>query len=351
MKIIEATSGLAELAKVRKGCVLTIGNFDGVHIGHQEILAAARQAAARRAVELTVMTFEPHPLAVLHTEKSFGILTPLALKKHLLAELGVDCFVVVKSTRRLLALSPQDFVHRFLVENIQPAVVVEGRSFNFGSGRTGSVHVLQELGTEHGFEVVVVDAKKVKTSMGQTVPVSSTVIRDLLKAGSVSDAAGALGRPYRLIGQVVPGKGKGKQLGFPTANLQPCGQTEGGLGHPSRERDRIKAASGGQLIPGEGVYAGFVEIGENFADVCSTEQKLPAVFSIGRSETLADEHSLLIEAHLLIEDVGDLIGKYMAMDFIRRLRSQHKFKTPEDLSKQIAKDCEKAKQILPRPKI
>jgi riboflavin kinase/FMN adenylyltransferase len=326
MEIIEVTSGPAELAKVRKGCVLTIGNFDGVHIGHQEILAAARQTAARRAVELVVMTFEPHPLAVLHTGKNFGILTPLALKKHLLAELGVDCFVVVKSTRRLLALSPQDFVHRFLVENIQPAVVVEGRSFNFGSGRTGSVHLLQELGTEHGFEVIVVDAKEVKTSTGQNVPVSSTIIRDLLKAGSVSNAVGALGRPYRLIGQVIPGRGKGKELGFPTANMQPPGQ----------------------LIPAEGVYAGFVEIGDSFEDVCIAKHRLPAVFSIGRSQTLADEHSLLIEAHLLIEDIGQLYDKWFAMDFIERIRDQQKFKTEAQLSAQIAKDCGKAEEILRR---
>lgn len=324
MKIIEATSSLAELARVRKGCVLTIGNFDGVHTGHQEILAVARQAAARRAVELVVMTFEPHPLAVLYPERSLGILTPLALKKHLLAEFEVDCVLVVKSTRQLLALSPQDFVQRFLVTNIQPGVVVEGHSFNFGSGRAGSLNLLQQLGTEEDFQVVVVDAKDVKLSTGQSVTVSSTVIRDLLKAASVADAATLLGRPYRLIGQVVPGKGKGKELGFPTANMQPSGQ----------------------LTPDEGVYAGFVEIGGSLEDVCIEKRRLPAVFSIGRSETLADEHSLLIEAHLLIEDVGRLYDKWLAMDFIERIRDQQKFRTESQLSAQIAKDCEKATEVL-----
>ena len=125
MEIVETTSGLAKLAKVEKGCVLTIGNFDGVHLGHQEILIAARQIAAKRRAQLVVMTFEPHPLAVLHPHKRPGILTSLALKKHLLAEFGVDSLLVLESTLELLNLSPQDFVKRFVVRNIQPVVVVE----------------------------------------------------------------------------------------------------------------------------------------------------------------------------------------------------------------------------------
>jgi len=324
MKVIETTPALAELAQVKKGCVLTIGNFDGVHIGHQAILATARQVAAKRAAELVVMTFEPHPLAVLYPEKSPGILTPLALKKYLLTEFEVDCLLVVKSTRQLLALSAQDFVQRFLVTNIQPGVVVEGHSFNFGSGRTGSVDLLQQLGTEECFEVIVVGAKEVKLSTGQSPAVSSTVIRDLLKAGSVADAATVLGRPYRLVGQVVPGRGKGKELGFPTANMQPSGQ----------------------LVPAEGVYAGFVEIGDSFEDVCTAKQKLPAAFSIGRFGTPRCEHRPLIEAHLLIEDIGQLYDKWLAMDFVQRIRDQRKFHTESQLSTQIAKDCEKAKEIL-----
>lgn len=324
MKVIETTSDLTELAKIGMGCVLTIGNFDGVHIGHQEILAVARQTAAKRAVELAVMTFEPHPLAVLHPEKGPGILTPLALKKDLLAEFQVDCLLVIRSTRQLLALPPQDFVQRFLIKNIQPCVVVEGHSFNFGSGRTGSLNLLQQLGIREGFEVVVVDAKKVKLSTGQSVTVSSTLIRDLLKTGSVADAAAALGRPYRLVGKVVPGRGKGKQLGFPTANMQPSGQ----------------------LVPAEGVYAGLVEIGDSFDDVSSTNQKLPAAFSIGRFGTPRCERPPLIEAHLLMEDIGQLYDKWLAMDFVKRIRDQRKFRTESQLSAQIAKDCKKAEEIL-----
>jgi len=324
MKIIDTTSDFAELTKVEKGCVLTVGNFDGVHLGHQEILAAARQTAAKRKAELIVMTFEPHPLAVLYPQKALGILTPLALKKHLLAELGVDYFCIVKSTLELLDLSPREFVQQFIAEKIQPSVVVEGRSFNFGCDRAGNVDVLQKLASGMGFEVSIIKAKEVKLSTSQMVTVSSTVIRDLLASGRVADAVIALGRPYRLIGQVVPGRGKGKQLGFPTANLQPAQQ----------------------LIPAEGVYAGFVEIGDTVEQVYKTHKKLPAAFSIIRRETPGCGHSLAIEAHLLIENVGQLHGKWMAMDFVKRIRNQEKFETDEELSAQIAKDCRKARKIL-----
>ncbi|HUS73577.1 MAG TPA: bifunctional riboflavin kinase/FAD synthetase [Sedimentisphaerales bacterium] len=323
MKIVEAASD-AELAKVQKGCVLTIGNFDGVHIGHREILTAAKQTAAERRTQLVVMTFEPHPLAVLHPQKKPGILTSLVLKKHLLTEAGVDCLYIVKSTQQLLSLSPDDYVEQFIVRNVQPNIVVEGESFNFGSDRGGSVRTLQELGPGKGFEVMVVEAKEVRLSTGQTVRVSSTLIRGMLKTGSVADAALALSRPYRLIGQIVPGQGKGKQLGFPTANLGPPDQ----------------------LVPADGVYAGFVEIADSEEKVCAAGEKIPAALSLGRAQTLGSNIGQLIEAHLLTDEVGDLYGRWLAMDFIDRIRSQKKFDTEKDLAAQIAKDCKKAKQIL-----
>ena len=319
MRIIEAITNVKN-----KGCVLTIGNFDGVHIGHQEILAAGRRIAAQKATELAVLTFEPHPVAILHPEKAPGMLTPFELKKHLLAQCGVDCLIVLKDSAELLNLSPADFVEQFLVRDIGPSVVVEGEDFNFGVGRAGSVHTLYNLGSERGFEVCIVDCKEVKLSIGQSVRVSSTIIRNLLEAGKVADAGVALGRPYRLVGGVVPGVGKGKQLGFPTANIAPARQS----------------------IPAEGVYAGFVAIGDSEEEVCVAEEKIPAAISIGRAETLGGDRSLLVEAHLLIENVADLAGKRLAIDFVERIRSQQKFATEKELAQQIAKDCEKAKNIL-----
>ena len=324
MEIVKTASGLVELAKVEKGSVLTIGNFDGVHIGHREIINTARYLADERRTELVLMTFEPHPLAVLYPEKPPGILTPLSLKKYLLAESGVDFLIVSKSTSDFLRLSAEDFVQRFLVENIQPSILVEGDSFNFGCGRGGSIQTLKKFGAEKGFDVLVVEAKEVKLSTDQTFKVSSTIIRELLASGKVSDAAISLGRPYRLIGKVIPGKGKGKQLGFPTVNME---QPE-------------------QLVPSEGVYAGLVEIGDSFEQICSAKERIPAVFSIGRTQTLGSDYPMLIEAHLLAEDPGDSYGKWLAMDFVKFIRHQKKFDSPEQLSEQIAKDCRYAKEIL-----
>jgi riboflavin kinase/FMN adenylyltransferase len=321
MKIIQTIS---QFQHIPKGCVLTIGNFDGVHVGHQEILAVARQAAETNDTELIAMVFDPHPVAILHPEMAPGVLSPLDIKKYLLAECGVDKVIVLRTNRKLLDLSPEDFVERFLVEHIKPSVVVEGDDFNFGAGRAGNIETLQKLITEKGFEVRVIEPKKIKLSTGQTVRVSSTMIRYMLEGGHVSDAAIALGRPYRIAERIISGRGVGIKLGFPTLNMK---------------KPR-------QVIPAEGVYAGFVKIGEIMDDALRSMEKIPAVYSLGQARTYGDDFPMLIEAHLLTKDVGDLIGHYMTMDFIERIRNQHKFKSPEDLSKQIAKDCCQARKIL-----
>lgn len=326
MKIIET---IPELKEISEGCVLTIGNFDGVHLGHQEILNTAKKIASEKKSRLIVMTFEPHPFAVLHPEKPPGVLTPLKLKKYLLEGCGVDCLIVLKDSSELLGLSPTDFVEKFLVKNIRPGTVVEGEDFNFGYGRTGSVHTLHSLGQQRGFDVKIVESKETRLSIGHSVRVSSTIIRNMLEAGKVADAATALGRPYRLVNKIIPGRGKGKQLGFPTLNLeQPV-----------------------QIIPAEGVYAGIVKIADDFEGLLREEEKIPGVYSIGKAGTYGGGQPLLIEAHLLKKGVGELTGKWMAMDFVTHIRDQRKFKTEAELSEQIAKDCEKAKQILQNIKI
>lgn len=319
MRIVETISAFE-----KKGCVLTVGNFDGVHIGHRQILAAAGQIAAGRETELVVMTFEPHPAAVLHPEKAPGVLTPLELKEHLLADCGVDCLIVLRDSFELLNLLPAAFVDEFLKRQVRPSVVVEGMDFNFGSGRSGDIDTLKKLGIEKGFEVVVVEPKEVELSTGQKVRASSTMIRNLLEMGGVTDAAIVLGRPYRLVGPVVPGRGKGRKLGFPTLNMK-------------------KPA---QIIPAEGVYAGRAVMADSEEQVCRAQAKEPAALSIGTGRTYGPENPLLVEAHLLAEDVGDLYDKWLAMDFVERLRGQKKFETEKQLAEQIEKDCEMAKNIL-----
>ncbi|MBW8002294.1 MAG: bifunctional riboflavin kinase/FAD synthetase [Planctomycetes bacterium] len=322
MEIIETAS---DFEKIKSGCVLTIGNFDGVHKGHQLILAKAGIIANEKQTSLVAMTFEPHPVAILHPEKAPGVLTTLELKQDLLANCGVDYLVVLRDGAKMLNLSPKDFVDEFLMKNISPSVVVEGNDFNFGANRSGNIDTLKQLGEEKGFDVTVIEPQEVKLNTGQTVKVSSTMIRYMLESGHVTDAAAALGRTYRLVEKIISGRGIGKELGYPTLNM----------------------AKPTQIIPAEGVYAGFVEVEDSFEKVRKANKRVPAVFSIGQARTYGPDHPLLIEAHLLDKNIKqDLADKWMAMDFVQHIRSQHKFKSEKELADQIANDCETAKNIL-----
>jgi len=321
MKVIREIS---EWDEKESGCVLSIGNFDGVHVGHQLILEEAKKEASRRGTHLVAMTFEPHPVAVLHPEKNPGVLTPLEMKEYYLAGCGVDILVVLPSNRELLGLSPEEFVDGFLIQKIRPGIVFEGEDFNFGIGRSGGLDILCRLGDEKGFEVRIIDEKEITLSSGESVRASSSQIRNLLEAGNIYEAAGVLGRSYRLIGKVIKGYGKGKELGFGTANLEPVNQ----------------------VIPAEGVYAGIVRLGEGIENLCGQGGAHFSAFSIGRCRTFGGYRPRLIEAHLLEEKVPDLIGRRMTMEFIKRLRGQQRFSSEAELITQIKKDCERAEQIL-----
>jgi riboflavin kinase/FMN adenylyltransferase len=321
MRIFDAKTGFNELPA---GTVLSIGNFDGVHTGHQQIL---RQAGdARPGTPLTVMTFDPPPAAILHPEKTPGALTPLPLKARLLEEQKVDFLVVIEDCLKLLNLSPEDFIDRFLMNTITPCLVAEGPNFHFGYGRSGSVETLGRLGKTRGFDVLEVPFAEVEIEKNQRAICSSTLIRQFLEKGSVEPAAKVLSRPYRLIGQTVPGRGIGRTLGFPTANI-----------HPEN-----------QIIPAEGVYAGWVVVGDSLEQVCGGGQMRPAAFSLGRAKTFVSDHPVLIEAHLLERDVEDLYGKYLAMDFVKRIRGQQRFDTRQKLAEQIQKDCQIIRETLKR---
>ncbi len=273
---------------------------------------------------MAVMTFEPHPVAILYPDKAPGVLTPLPLKLHLLQEYADNCIIVLEDNRELLHLSPEAFVDEFLMAVVKPSVIVEGEDFHFGAGRAGDVRTLEELGRRKGFDVAVVAPKQIKLATGQTLRVSSTIIRYMLESGHVAEAALALSRPYRLIGPVVAGWGRGRRLGFPTLNM----------------------SKPNQIIPAEAVYAGFVEMAATQQELLQVHEQIPAVFSIGQARTFGDRHPLLIEAHLLVENVGDMTGRWMAMDFVQRLRSQHKFGAPQELAAQIGRDCESARAVL-----
>ena len=323
MEVIELLS--SSLDHFTTGCALTIGNFDGVHLGHQRIIKEARAAAQRLdAHVLAVMTFEPHPAAILHPQRVPRLLTPLGAKERILQNLGVDCLIVMKDSLDLLNLSPADFVDQFLLKSIGPKVIVEGPNFNFGYGRSGNAQTLKDLGASRGFEVVIAPAREIKTTDGYRFTCSSSIIRTFLEQGAVANAGTALGRSYRLMGKTIKGRGIGTQLGFPTANIEPIEQ----------------------IVPAEGVYAGLVEAGDTMSDVCAPSWVRPAAISIGRAKTFVSDHPLMVEAHILEEKVGDLTGKWLAMDFIKRIRPQQRFETKEQLTAQIENDCNKAKEIL-----
>jgi riboflavin kinase/FMN adenylyltransferase len=318
MKIYDDIRSLDTIAP---GLALSIGNFDGVHPGHLDIIDTLK---ARSPEGVAVMTFEPHPVAILHPEKAPGILTPLEYKKHLLQQAGVEHLIIIRDSYELLNLSPADFIDEFLVRHINPAIVVEGTNFNFGYGRSGDINTLKKL-AEGKFEVVVVQPQDIDIQCGDHKAISSSSLaRCLIEDGCIAQAADVLGRPYRLMGVTVPGRGIGTKIGFPTANIDPADQ----------------------IIPAEGVYAGFVSIADNMTGLCAADQRRPAAFSIGRAKTFITDHPLLIEAHLLGDDPGDLTGKFLAMDFIKRLRSQQRFETGEELTKQIQKDCTDATKAL-----
>jgi len=313
------------LADVPPGSALTIGNFDGVHRGHQRLLTAARQAAEQHgAAGVTAMTFDPHPLAVIRPDRAPRVLSPLPLKKRLLAEAGVDALVVIRDDFSMLNLSPGDFVDQFLMRHLQPRVVVEGPNFRFGYGRSGDVQTLRELGGRRGFDVVVVEPMQIENDRGTGVICSSTRIRQWLTDGGVEAAAAALGRPYRLMGQVHAGRGLGRALGFPTANVTPVEQ----------------------VLPAEGVYAGYVQIGDSLEAVAAAGALHPGVFSLGRAKTFLTDHPLLLEAHILEDDVPSLYDRWVAMDFVARLRDQQRFPDGQALAAQIRCDCDRARAML-----
>ncbi len=326
---MQIVKDIKEFEKLRGDCCLTIGNFDGVHTGHQTILSVAKKASDKRNLLLAAATFEPHPVAILNPEKTPERLTTLALKERLLDSFEVDYLFLMKADRKLLSLSPQDFVKKIIIKSIGPKIVVEGANFHFGSNRSGNIDTLKTIGAENGFEVVAVEQTAVKLSDGKTVNVSSTLIRSLLIDGKVSDALTALGRPYRLIGKVVTGKGKGKLLGFPTANLEKISQ----------------------LIPADGVYAAFAAFGDREAEICGKPAQIPSAISIGRAPTFGEDGPMLVEAHLLAKNVENLYSKWMAIDFIEKIRDQKKFANEKELADAISEDCSKIRHILPHPKI
>ena len=291
--------------------VLSIGNFDGVHLAHREICRFINEEAARRGGRSVILTFEPHPLSVVAPERRPPLMTTLEEKLARLEHQNVDAVVVEKFTPRLAQTEAGDFVRHIIDEGLKAALVVIGFNFRFGKGRAGNVELLQEVGANAGFETHVLDPY-----MFEGRRVSSTEIRKLLLSGAVEEAARRLGQHHLIEGRVVRGDGRGRQIGIPTANVD----------YPPI------------LIPEKGVYACRVQVDGREG------QRHPAVTNIGNRPTF-DKREVTLETHLLDWE-GDLYGKSIRVEFVSRLREEKKFSGPEELVRQIHLDIENGRKKL-----
>lgn len=306
--------------------VVTTGTFDGVHLGHQAIIRyLVRRAAAVGGVP-TVVTFDPHPRAVLGGH-DVPLLTTPDERAALLEALGVARFVVLPFTRDLSLLEPEAYVEDVLLGRIGLRELVIGYDHRFGRGRRGDRALLEALGARHGFSVDVIPEQ-----VARGLTVSSSAIRRLLAGeGDAAAAAALLGRPYRLAGTVVRGQQRGRQLGFPTANMQ-----------PSDPRS---------LVPAAGVYAARVHLlGDahavpNLAGAAEGPAGAPAMLNVGVRPTFEQAGAQSIEAHLIGFE-GDLYGRRVAVDFVARLRGERRFDGPEALAAQLREDRAEALRAL-----
>ncbi len=317
-------SSLADVPADFGPTVVTLGNFDGVHRGHQAVLStlvADARAAGRRSV---AVTFDPHPKAVHRPENPPTLITGIEDRVERLAATGLDAVVVIHYTLEFAHQTPEEFVRSCFVEALRAAKVVIGHDTTFGWGNVGHADTMRELGAELGFEVEIVEW--VGISNGSDRRWSSTWVRELLDVGDVAGAARILGRPHRLRGEVIAGDARGREIGFPTANLA------------------IYAG----MIPAHGVYAGWVTILEPGSSGDATAlggRALPAAVSIGVNTTVGGTE-VRVEAHLIDIERVDLYGARVALDLADRRRDMQKFGSIEELTAALAEDVEWCRGVL-----
>ena len=289
--------------------VVTIGVFDGVHRGHQQLIGRAVERGRERGLPSVLVTFDPHPAELVRPGSHPARLTTLRRRADLVAELGIDAFCVLPFTAEVARTPPPEFVHEVLVERLHAADVVVGRNFTFGHRAAGDVALLTKLGQRFGFGV---EGLELITDDGITF--SSTYVRSCIDAGDVVTAAVALGRPHRVEGVVVHGDRRGRELGFPTANISTAPYT---------------------ALPADGVYAGRFVIGE---------RALPAAISVGTNPTFSGRVRT-VEAYVLDVD-EDFYGFEVALDLEHRLRGQERFSDVGALIAQMHRDVARTRELL-----
>lgn len=292
-----------------KDIVLTIGNFDGLHLGHQKILQKVIERARSKNGTSAVLTFEPHPAKVLHPYKELRIITPFKEKARLIDALGIDILLCLTFDKKLADMEAEDFIRDVIVERIGATEVIVGHNYRFGRKRKGTIELLQRRGKRYGFRTVVIRNKILSGTI-----VSSSRIRDLISHGKVHEALHLLGRPYMIEGRVIKGKGRGARLlNIPTANLE----------------------TAYELIPAKGVYVVKVSVDDSVYG---------GVMNIGENPTFCNG-SLSLEVHIL-DFSGDLLGSMIKVNFLKRLRGEKRFPDIETLRKAILNDINSVRKIL-----
>ena len=297
-----------------RGCVVAIGNFDGLHKGHQVVIREAGAKARAQGKPWAVMTFEPHPDSLFKPDAAPFRLTTMRTKAHMIESLGVDELLVQHFDLDFAGLTAEAFVDEVIVKGLGASHVVSGYDFQFGKKRLGDCDTLLHMGGARGFGFTAVP--KVVDEDG--IVYSSTRVRECLLAGDVRGARHVLGRPFELEGRIEHGDARGRKLGFPTANMH----------------------LGDFLRPATGVYAIRAGLDEGLETTW-----IDGVANFGRRPTFHAEDDVVLEAHLF-DFSGDLYGKHLRVQLVERLRDERKFDGLDALKAQIAKDCEKAREIL-----
>ncbi len=291
--------------------VLALGNFDGLHRGHTKIIERIRRRSDERGGVAVVLTFDPHPTHVVRPDKAPKLLMTKAQKLEALEQAGMDGVAIVRFTREMSLWGPEEFVERVLCDWLHVAEVWVGANFLFGHDRAGNFSLLRLLGARDGFRAEKIDPVRYKDFV-----VSSTRIRRLVAEGRVDEAAALLGREYFIDGKVVAGDHRGRELGFPTANLE----------------------TGNELMPPNGVYATLMLIDGVIR---------PAVTNIGVRPTFGDTYTAIVETHVLDFD-ADLYGRQVRLAFVQRIRDERPFDGPAALREQIDADCRHARALFDR---
>jgi riboflavin kinase/FMN adenylyltransferase len=299
-------------------CVVTIGVFDGVHRGHAEIIGKAVDLAKQRGVPSVLITFVPHPSEVVRPGSHPPVLTTIVRRAELVEELGVDVFCPLPFTLEFSQMPPDEFAHLVLVEKLHASGVVVGENFRFGHKAAGSVDLLRQLGSRFGFT-----AEGISLLRTGDTPLSATYVRSCVQAGDMQAAAAALGRPHRVDGIVERGDQRGRELGFPTANL----------------RTEQWAA-----VPADGVYAGRVVRLDEWGRTVDGPPLGAAAISVGTNPTF-DVRQRRVEAYVL-DFEGDLYGDAIGIEFVTRLRGMEKFESVEDLVAQMNQDVARTRELM-----